>query len=163
MPFFWHYIVPLSFAPCFSTRGSSSALYQWLEADRQGRDQDAAATGKCSITTERHTALSACTSASAVSCSRLQIHLISKSNIISELSEYFHNDLVVGGKLIIFSHHFIHSLCSSHFWHLKETLSQMALGTFLCVTIFSRRPQILRHVLFVCCSTEENPNLCWFC
>lgn len=34
------------FAPCFSACGSSVALYQWLEADRQGRDPDITATGK---------------------------------------------------------------------------------------------------------------------
>lgn len=34
------------FAPCFSACISSVALYQWLEADRQGRDPDIAATGK---------------------------------------------------------------------------------------------------------------------
>lgn len=34
------------FAPCFSACVSSVALYQWLEADRQGRDPDIAATGK---------------------------------------------------------------------------------------------------------------------
>lgn len=59
----------LFFAPCFSACGSSVALYQWLEADRQGRDPDIAATGKTPTTVpllqnkESYTSLSACTPA----------------------------------------------------------------------------------------------------
>lgn len=45
---FWHWplLFFVFFASCFSARNSPVALYQWLEADRQGKDPDTAATGK---------------------------------------------------------------------------------------------------------------------